>query len=174
MRRLLIPAALAAALAVAACGGSSSESATPPSAKNATVSVKSIDGVGKVLVDPHGMALYTSNLDGKDRPACVGACTSIWKPLTLASGTPSGAAGTGTVGTVMRADGMRQVTVAGRPLYTFVQDTPGKASGNGVSDAFSGRHFTWSAVVAGGRTAAAGSAGQSASGSSGYGSGGGY
>jgi predicted lipoprotein with Yx(FWY)xxD motif len=171
--RLFPAAAVVAALVLAACGGSSKTTRTS-STPAGTVSLRSIDGVGKVLVDPHGMALYTSNLDGKDRPACVGACTSIWKPLTLASGTPSGAAGTGTVGTVMRADGMRQVTVAGRPLYTFVQDTPGKASGNGVSDAFSGRHFTWSAVVAGGRTAAAGSAGQSASGSSGYGSGGGY
>jgi predicted lipoprotein with Yx(FWY)xxD motif len=175
IHRLLIPAAVVAALGLAACGGSSkSSNTTPSSAPTGTVSVRSVDGIGKVLVDSHGMALYTSNLDAKGKPACAGACTSIWKPLTLASGRPSAAAGAGTVGTVMRPDGMRQVTVGGRPLYTFVQVAPGKVTGNGVSDAFSGRHFTWTAVLAGGRKASAGSAGQSTSGGGGYGAGGGY
>lgn len=173
MHRLLIPAAaLAAALALAACGGSSSSSTTA-SGPTSTVALRSIDGVGKVLVDAHGMALYSSNLDAKGKPACAGACTSVWKPLTLASGTPSAASGAGTVGTVMRADGTRQVTVNGRPLYTFVEDSPGQVSGNGASDAFAGRHFRWSAVVAGGASAPAGASGKSTSGS-GYGAAGGY
>jgi predicted lipoprotein with Yx(FWY)xxD motif len=173
MHRLLIPAAaLAAALALAACGGGSASSTTS-SGPTSTVSVRSVDGVGKVLVDAHGMALYSSNRDATGTPACAGACTSIWKPLTLASGAPSAASGAGTVGTVMRPDGTRQVTVNGRPLYTFVQDSPGKVTGNGVSDAFSGRRFTWSAVVAGGGSAAAGASGKSTSGS-GYGAAGGY
>jgi predicted lipoprotein with Yx(FWY)xxD motif len=174
MHRLLIPpAAVVAALALAACGGSSNSSTTA-SGPASTVSLRSIDGVGKVLVDSHGMALYTSNRDANGKPACTGACTSFWKPLTLASGTPSAASGAGTVGTVMRSDGMRQVTVGGRPLYTFVQDSPGTVTGNGVSDAFSGRRFTWTAVLAGGRNADAGAAGRSTSGGGGYGAGGGY
>jgi predicted lipoprotein with Yx(FWY)xxD motif len=174
MTRLLIPgAALAAALALAACGGSSTGSTASSAAKH-TVSVTSIDGVGKVLVDARGMPLYSSNLDAKGTPACTGACASVWKPLTLASGTPSAAAGAGKVGVVMRSDGMRQVTVAGKPLYTFVKDSPGKASGNGVSDAFSGRRFSWTAIRAGGGSAATGSSGGSSSGGGGYGSGGGY
>jgi predicted lipoprotein with Yx(FWY)xxD motif len=173
MHRLLVPAAaLAAALTLAACGGGSTSSTTS-SGPASTVSLRSVDGLGKVLVDAHGMALYSSNLDAKGKPACAGACTSIWKPLTLASGTPSAVSGAGTVGTVTRSDGVRQVTVDGRPLYTFVQDSPGKVTGNGVSDAFSGRHFTWSAVVAGGGSAAAGASGKSTSGS-GYGAAGGY
>jgi predicted lipoprotein with Yx(FWY)xxD motif len=174
MKRLLVPgAALAAALALAACGGSSSSSSsTPSSAAKHTVSVKSIDGVGKVLVDSRGMALYSSNLDANGKPACTGACTSFWKPLTLASGTPSAAAGAGKVGVVMRADGMRQVTVAGKPLYTFVKDSPGKVTGDGVSDAFSGRRFSWTAIRAGGGGAPAGSSGSSSSGGGGYGGGG--
>jgi predicted lipoprotein with Yx(FWY)xxD motif len=172
MRRLLIPAAaLAAALAVAACGGSSSGSATPSSAKNATVSVKSIDGIGKVLVDSRGMALYSSNMDAAGKPACVGACTSFWKPLTVAGGTPSAAAGAGKVGIVVRSDGTRQVAVGGRPVYTFVQDAPGKVTGNGFKDAFSGRAFTWHAVLAGGTNAATGSSGGGTS-RGGYGAGG--
>ena len=177
MKRLLIPgAALVATLALAACGGNSSTSSTSTSAASGTshdtVSVKSIHGVGKVLVDSRGMALYSSNLDANGKPACAGACTSFWKPLTLASGMPSAAAGAGKAAIVMRADGTRQVAVDGKPLYTFVQDSPGKLTGNGVSDAFSGRHFTWSAVLAGGGSAAGGSSGRSTS--SGSSTGGGY
>jgi predicted lipoprotein with Yx(FWY)xxD motif len=173
MTRLLIPgAALAAALALAACGGTS-PSPTASDAAGHTVSVKSIGGVGKVLVDSRGMPLYSSNLDANGTPACSGACASVWKPLTLASGTPSAANGAGKVGVVMRSDGMRQVTVAGKPLYTFVKDSPGKATGNGVSDAFSGRRFSWTAIRAGGG-AATGSSSGSSSGRSGYSSGGGY
>jgi predicted lipoprotein with Yx(FWY)xxD motif len=169
MKRLLLPGAvLAAALVLAACGGSSSSSTTSSAAKH-TVSVASIDGVGKVLVDSHGMPLYSSNLDAKGAPACTGACASVWRPLTIASGTPSAGAGAGKVGVVMRSDGMRQVTVAGKPLYTFVKDSPGKATGNGVSDAFSGRHFSWTAIRAGGGSAPASSSTGSSSGRSGYG-----
>jgi predicted lipoprotein with Yx(FWY)xxD motif len=171
-RLLLCGAAFATALVLAACGGSSSSSSTTSNAANRTVALKSIDGVGKVLVDANGMALYTSNMDAAGKPACAGACTSIWKPLTLASGTPSAANGVGRVGVVMRADGTRQVAVAGRPLYTFVQDSPGHVTGNGVSDAFAGRHFTWAAVVAGGKNAPAGASGQGSGG--GYQTGGGY
>jgi predicted lipoprotein with Yx(FWY)xxD motif len=172
MTRLLIPgAALAAALALAACGGSSSSSGSSGAAKH-TVAVQSIDGVGKVLVDARGMPLYTSNRDANGTPACAGPCASVWKPLTVDSGTPSADAGAGKVGVVMRADGARQVTIAGKPLYTFVKDAPGKANGDGVADAFSGRRFSWTAVRAGG--GAAGSSTGGSSGGGGYGAGGGY
>jgi predicted lipoprotein with Yx(FWY)xxD motif len=160
MKRLRIPvAALVVALAVAACGGSTSTNSSASSRAKNTVAVSRVDGIGKVLVDSRGMALYSSNLDAPGKPACTGACTSFWKPLTLASGTPSAAAGAGKIGVVMRPDGMRQVAVGGKPLYTFVQDSPGKVSGNGFSDAFSGRHFTWTAILAGGGKAAPGASG---------------
>jgi hypothetical protein len=56
----------------------------------------------------------------------------------------------GKLGTVRRPDGTRQLTAGGRPLYTFRPDAPGKASGNGVSDAFGGRRFTWRALTVAG------------------------
>ena len=153
--RLLTPAAVVAvALGVAACGSSGSATSSTPD----TVSVKSVDGVGKVLVDANGMALYSSNLDASGKPACAGACTAIWKPLTVASGTPSAAGGIGKIGTVTRSDGTRQVVVGGKPLYTFAEDAPGKVTGNGASDAFAGKHFTWTAATAGGSAGSGGSA----------------
>jgi predicted lipoprotein with Yx(FWY)xxD motif len=168
MKRLLLPgAALAAALALAACGGTSSSSGSSSGAKH-TVSVQSIGGVGKVLVDADGMPLYTSNRDTSATPACTGACASVWKPLTLVSGTPSAGTGVGKVGVVMRSDGMRQVTVAGKPLYTFVNDSPGKATGNGVKDAFSGHSFSWTALRATGGSAPSSSGSSSGGGYGGY------
>ena len=149
-------AALTAALSLAACGGSSSSSSPAASSSPSTgqtVAVRTIAGLGDVLVDGSGMPLYTSNRDATGAPACAGACAGIWKPLTVPAGTPSAASSVGTVAVVTRSDGTKQVTVGGKPLYTFVQDAPGKATGNGVTDSFAGQKFTWSTVLAGGTTA---------------------
>jgi predicted lipoprotein with Yx(FWY)xxD motif len=75
---------------------------------------------------------------------CTGSCTSIWKPLTV-SGRPT--AGDGVVaklGTVERPDGHRQVTLAGRLLYRFMEDPrAGTVTGNGFADSFDGQAFRW-------------------------------
>jgi Secreted repeat of unknown function len=66
---------------------------------------------------------------------------------------PSAAAGAGRLDVTKRPDGTDQVTAGGRPFYTFSEDAPGKVEGNGFSDDFNGRHFTWTAVLAGGKAA---------------------
>jgi predicted lipoprotein with Yx(FWY)xxD motif len=162
-RLLLTGAALAASLALAACGGGdgdSSDSATA-AGSGTTVAVKSIDGVGDVLVDSGGKALYASDVEADGKVRCTGACTSFWEPLTIDSAQPVGADGVGKLGVISRPDGAKQVTVAGKLLYTFSEDAPGKVEGNGFADDFDGRHFTWKAVLAGGDTA--GSSGGGAS-----------
>jgi predicted lipoprotein with Yx(FWY)xxD motif len=162
-RLLAIGAALAASLALAACGGGdgdSSDSATA-AANGTTVAVKSIDGVGDVLVDSSGKALYASDVEADGKVRCTGACTSFWKPLTIDSAKPVAADGVGKLGVIARPDGAKQVTVAGKLLYTFSEDEPGKVEGNGFADDFDGRHFTWNAVLAGGDIA--GSSGGGAS-----------
>jgi predicted lipoprotein with Yx(FWY)xxD motif len=154
-RLLATGAALAASLALAACGGGdsdSSDSATA-AASGTTVAVKSIDGVGDVLVDSSGKALYASDVEADGKVRCTGACTSFWKPLTIDSPKPVAAKGVGKLGVVSRPDGAKQVTVGGKLLYTFSEDAPGKVEGNGFADDFDGRHFTWNAVLAGGDVA---------------------
>jgi predicted lipoprotein with Yx(FWY)xxD motif len=167
MKRLLVTAAaLAASLALAACGGGGSDSSgsATAAANSMTVAVKSIDGVGDVLVDANGKALYASDVEADGKVRCTGACTSFWKPLTIDSAKPVAADGVGKLGLISRPDGAKQVTVGGKLLYTFSEDAPGKVEGNGFADDFDGRHFTWSAVLAGGDTA--GSSGGGASGGS--------
>jgi predicted lipoprotein with Yx(FWY)xxD motif len=172
MKRLLIlGAALFASIAIAACGSDNpSQPASPAAGAGAdTVSVKSIDGIGDVLVSSGGMALYSSDVEADGKIACTSGCTSFWKPLTADGAMPMGAQGVGKLGTVKRPDGSMQVTAAGKPLYTFVQDSPGKVTGNGFSDEFGGQKFTWSAALGGGKSAGSGSGDSNDSGGSNYG-----
>jgi predicted lipoprotein with Yx(FWY)xxD motif len=168
---LIITAVVASTVTLAACGsgggssGSSGASPASPSAK--TVSVKSIGNEGSVLVDSKGMALYASDQEMHGKVLCTGACTSFWKPLTVSSGMPSGGSLTGKLGVVKRPDGTEQVTYNGKLLYTFTQDKSGKVTGDGFSDAFGGRHFTWH-VVHSGKSTSNGTAANSGSGAPGY------
>jgi predicted lipoprotein with Yx(FWY)xxD motif len=167
------------AVALAACGGSDNSSDTTsatasPAAGGDTVSTKSISGSGTVLVDSKGAALYTNNRDSGMNVACTGSCTAIWVPLMAPSSgqpTSSDQAVQAKLGVVM-ANGGSQVTWGGKPLYTFVQDSPGQVTGNGVTDQFSGTSFTWTAATAGGAPPA--SSGNTTTAGSTGGGGGGY
>jgi predicted lipoprotein with Yx(FWY)xxD motif len=174
VKRLIITAAaVAASVALAACGSSndnSSTDATPAAAGGGgkTVSVKNVGGVGDVLVDSSGMALYASDEESPSKVLCDQGCLSFWKPLKAGSGTPTADASVGKLSVVKRPDGTMQVAANGKLLYTFAEDSPGKLMGNGFEDDFSGQHFTWHAVLAGGK--AAGSSSGGGSGQGGYGS----
>jgi predicted lipoprotein with Yx(FWY)xxD motif len=103
----------------------------------AAVKVAAVDGLGQLIVDAEGMTLYDFHKDRGTTSACYGACAEAWPPL-VTSGDPraSGGADAAMLGTTERDDGTTQVTYAGHPLYTFVEDRkPGEANGNDV-DAF--------------------------------------
>jgi predicted lipoprotein with Yx(FWY)xxD motif len=148
MTRTAVGAALAAlTLALGACGGDDEEPAGTAAA-DATVSVEQVDGVGSVLVDRDGAALYAADQESDGTIRCRGGCLGIWLPLE-ASGTPTGSDDvTGELGTVERPDGATQVTLDGKPLYRFAEDPePGKVTGDGVEDRFGGTSFTWHVVT---------------------------
>jgi len=102
----------------------------------------SVPGVGTILVDSQGHALYThTDANGQD-VACTGTCLTAWPPLTVAAGAkvkaPKGVKKLGTTGTT------HQVTATGLPLYRFSLDTQAKqAKGEGIN-AFGG---TWHVVT---------------------------
>jgi predicted lipoprotein with Yx(FWY)xxD motif len=146
-----------AALGFAACGGDDGQpqaAAADGSSGGETVSVASVDGVGEVLVDADGAALYSPDQEADGTIACTGKCAAIWVPLTLPRGmkTPSGSSEVeGKLGTVERPDGSVQVTLDRRPLYSFTEDNgPGEVNGDGFADSFAGQDFTWSVVTVGG------------------------
>lgn len=146
--KFLLPA-LAASLALAACGssssssGSASQSAVPASSGSATVKSAANATLGAtVLVDAQGMTLYSLSVEHKGKFICTSrACTQTWHPLSASAGTPSGSVGS--LGTVKRPDGTEQVSYKGMPLYTFAQDRkPGEAKGQGIKDV-----GTWAAAT---------------------------
>ncbi|HJR93900.1 MAG TPA: hypothetical protein VJ807_00580 [Gaiellaceae bacterium] len=147
-------AALVAVLALAACGGDGYDSSdSPPAAQSgddtATVSVEELGDSGRVLVDSAGKPLYAADEESESSVVCAAACTSFWIPLTIDAGAPSGNSLPGELGVLERGDGTKQVTFDGRRLYTFVEDKPGEATGDGLSDAFDGQQFTWHVVSVG-------------------------
>jgi predicted lipoprotein with Yx(FWY)xxD motif len=144
----LLAFAAAAILIVSACGGGSDSSAGDPApggSDSATVSISTVDGVGDVLVDADGAALYAADQETGGMVLCTDACASIWDPLTVRGNNPTAADGLGAkLGVVKRPDGARQVTFDGRLLYRFVEDgSPGTVTGNGFADTFDGQPFTW-------------------------------
>lgn len=146
----LLALAVAAVLIAAACGGSSDSGAEASASSGQTVSVSAVDGIGDVLVDDQGAALYAADQEADGMVVCSSSCTTIWEPLTLSDGAaPTAGAGlAGKVGTVARPEGARQVTFQDRPLYRFVEDpAAGTVTGNGLTDSFDGRSFTWHVVT---------------------------
>jgi len=140
--------AVAGALALAACGGSSTSSssgaaaapgygggtagASNGSTAASVVSTKT-SSLGTFLVDGQGRTLYLWDADHGPRSTCTAACAQAWPPLTT-TGAPkaSGAVKSSLLGTATRADGSREVTYAGHPLYTYAGDTrPGQVTGEG-------------------------------------------
>jgi predicted lipoprotein with Yx(FWY)xxD motif len=143
------------AVALSGCGGSASAggtTTTSSSSSSMTVAVKHVDGVGNVLVDSKGDALYSPDQEANGMILCKGSCTSIWVPVTVSAGAkPTGAGDVNTMlGTVHRPDGSVQVTFRGKPLYSFVEDpSPGQVTGNGFHDQFGGQQFTWHVAAVG-------------------------
>ncbi|HEY7691923.1 MAG TPA: hypothetical protein VH816_06230 [Gaiellaceae bacterium] len=145
MKRLLIMAAVGVAVVAAGIGAAvaATGSSSASTAGGATVSVKQIAGVGKVLVDSKGRALYRSDQERNGMVLCKGACLSFWQPLTVAGAPTKAGSLAGKLGVARRPDGGRQVTYNGRLLYSFKLDKAGKATGDGFKDAFGGQKFTW-------------------------------
>jgi predicted lipoprotein with Yx(FWY)xxD motif len=172
-RVLVIVLAAVAVVALAACGGSSDSSTGASAPANSdgtlTVSTTSVDGVGEVLIDAEGAALYSPDQEAGGKVLCTGSCESIWIPLTLPAGDQSPTADSdlsAALGIIQRPDGTEQVTFDGKPLYRFAEDpAPGTVTGDGFVDSFDGKSFTWHVASPGGTAT-----GSSSTSSGGYGS----
>ena len=147
MRRLLIPLALvvSAGVLAASCSGGSSYGSSPPTAATSAVASPRIANdvniensvkLGPVLTDASGYTLYEFDHDvaGSGTSACTGSCATNWPPAITKANPPTRAAAlTGTLALLNRADGTRQLTYNGHPLYRFAGDpAPGDTNGDGV------------------------------------------
>ncbi|MBO0979299.1 hypothetical protein [Microbacterium sp. SD291] len=152
VRKPAIAAALLLTLAMAGCssaggtdpgsgdpyGAPSAETApseeAPPAAGEAELTVADTS-LGEITVDGEGMTVYMFDDDtqGAGASACEGQCLTNWPPVTTESAAPAVEGVTGEVGTITAADGSKQVTLDGWPLYYFAGDqAAGDVNGQGV------------------------------------------
>jgi predicted lipoprotein with Yx(FWY)xxD motif len=137
-------AAALALLALAACGsstyggGSSSgtSSSSGAAASHAVLATANSD-LGRIVVDADGRTVYVFDKDtaGSGSSACTGDCAAKWPPVAATSGDLPVDGVTGKVGTITRADGSKQVTLEGMPLYLYAGDShAGDVTGQAVGN----------------------------------------
>ena len=140
-------------LLLTACGGSSSSSSSsaagnssstqkadgqPSSAvglpsPGTTVMIVQHSNLGWVLAEANGQVVYTYGADSKGgTPTCTGSCASLWPAVTGLPMASAADALPGTLSTVASANGAKQITYNGMPLYTFKGAKPLSTKGNGV------------------------------------------
>lgn len=114
--------------------------------------------LGGVLTDSEGFTLYRFDKDTVSPPKsnCEGDCAKAWPVVPAADATAAPGTDASVIGEVTRADGSKQLTIGGWPMYRFAKDTkPGDAKGQGVGG-------TWFASAPDGKkaTTGAGDAGE--------------
>jgi predicted lipoprotein with Yx(FWY)xxD motif len=108
---------------------------TPKPATGTAVTLRSVGGLGQILVGPTGMTLYLFKADVGMTSMCTGSCAQNWPPVhTVGVPHALGAVSQRLLGMTRRGDGTMQVTYNGHPLYYFIADTgPGMAGGEGIN-----------------------------------------
>lgn len=98
-------------------------------ATTATVQGKS----ESILVDADGLPLYIYKPDTPTTSRVTGQLAALWPPVL---GSPSAVRGAHSALTSVATTNGDQVAYHGHFLYTFVEDSPGHVTGQGVQDFF--------------------------------------
>jgi predicted lipoprotein with Yx(FWY)xxD motif len=116
MAGLLVAAACAAAIA-----GARPASPAARASRAASVQLRHTS-LGEILVSSSGQTLYEFTRDHSDHDSCasVKGCSQVW-PALRESGKPTTGPGlrASLLSTIAVAGGVRQLTYAGHPLYTY-------------------------------------------------------
>ena len=139
-------------LLLTACGGSSSSSSSSAAGTSGsspkagqpsgaaglpspgtTVLIVQRSNLGWVLAEASGLVVYTYGGDTKGgSPTCTGACAAIWPAVTGVPMVGPADSLPGHLGTVTMANGAKQITYNGYPLYTLKGAGALSTKGNGL------------------------------------------
>jgi predicted lipoprotein with Yx(FWY)xxD motif len=113
--------------AVAAIALLSATAAAPATAADRTKITVRGSEFGRMLWAPKRQAIYMFENDKPNRSRCYGRCAKAWPPV-LTRGRPKAGRGVDSelLGTTKRRNGDRQVTYAGKPLYTYAHEGRGQ------------------------------------------------
>jgi predicted lipoprotein with Yx(FWY)xxD motif len=120
----------ASSAAVTAASGSSGPAAETSKLALATSTL------GQIIVDGAGRTVYVFDKDVADsgKSNCSAGCLASWPPVIAKSGAPAATGISAKIGTITTADGAKQVTVNGLPVYYFAADrAAGDTKGQGVN-----------------------------------------
>lgn len=118
-------------------GGTNQAPATTSSSSSQgyTVHIGNDASIGHYLENGTGFALYLFAADepGNGASACSGPCATVWPPFYASSlNLPSGLSSSN-FSAITRADGTKQTTYNGWPLYYFASDkSAGSTAGEGI------------------------------------------
>ncbi|MCL7429402.1 hypothetical protein [Streptomyces sp. YS415] len=91
--------------------------------------------LGPILTDEAGFTLYRNSEDTAQPPSssCEGKCATLWPPVPAKGASLPPGIDSALMGSLKRADGVEQLTLAGVPVYRYAKDTaPGQVKGHGV------------------------------------------
>ncbi|MER6619134.1 SCO0930 family lipoprotein [Streptomyces sp. NPDC000931] len=111
------------------------QASAPPSDTAGELNVSTDAELGKVVTDSLGLTLYRFDQDTAEPPAsnCEDDCAKTWPPVPAEDATAGEGIDKALLGSVDRADGTKQLTVAGWPAYRYVKDVnAGDVKGQGV------------------------------------------
>ena len=130
---LTVAALVLLGVAVAGAGTPAPAAASTGTGASAGAGLKTTTiGGTTVLTNAKGFTLYSFAPDTPAASKCYGSCAAYWPPVTGTA--PAGPGLPGTVGTITRTGGARQLTYNGHPLYTYIGDSaPGQANGNNLN-----------------------------------------
>ncbi|MDX6214761.1 MAG: hypothetical protein QOG99_345 [Frankiales bacterium] len=89
--------------------------------------------VESILVDARGLPLYTYKFDTASTSMVIGRLATLWPPLL--ADTPTARGANGALMSLQTSHGT-QVSYNEHFLYTFVADSPGKVTGEGLQNFF--------------------------------------
>lgn len=102
---------------------------------NRTVKVADNSTFGKILTDKDGRTLYFFSNDYKGLSSCTNGCLDAWPIFYTDNITIDESLSSSDFGVITRADGQKQNTYKGWPLYYYKNDTaPGQTNGDKVAN----------------------------------------
>jgi predicted lipoprotein with Yx(FWY)xxD motif len=111
-----------------------SNTTTTQSVAALTVNVNTKTGIGTYLVDGNGRTLYWTTLDSVGQSNVTGAILANWPVFYNSNIVVPSSLNASDFGSIVRADGTKQTTYKGRPIYYYINDqTAGNTFGQGIN-----------------------------------------
>jgi predicted lipoprotein with Yx(FWY)xxD motif len=126
-------------------GTKAKDGAMPPTPGTAVIRAMPAGKFPKVATDGEGFTLYRFDKDVPHKASnCNGDCAKAWPPVLAQDNLMLTGVDRNEVGTITRADGSKQLTLGGWPLYRYIKDTaPCQTNGEAVGGVW------WTAAING-------------------------